>query len=125
MVLAAPNDPQALALWEEMNSLPAVAGRKAAFAKMQQYALEQVYTLPLGSLTKVQVVRSNVKVTVKKVGYIVGAGDEMPDALRQLGLDVTVLSPSDLEQGDLSRFETIVCGVRAYNVRADVRASSG
>jgi hypothetical protein len=62
-------------------------------------------------------------VTVKKVGYIMGAGDEMPDALRQLGLDVTVLSPSDLEQGDLSRFETIVCGVRAYNVRADLRAN--
>ena len=30
-----------------------------------------------------------------------GAGDEMPDALRQLGLEVTPLSPSDLEQGDL------------------------
>jgi hypothetical protein len=71
----------------------------------------------------VKLVRSNVKVTVKKIGYIMGAGDEMPDALRQLGLDVTVLSPSDLAQGDLSRFETIVCGVRAYNVRADLRAN--
>jgi len=71
----------------------------------------------------VKLVRSNVKVAVKKIGYIMGAGDEMPDALRQLGLDVTVLSPSDLAQGDLSRFETIVCGVRAYNVRADLRAN--
>ena len=52
-----------------------------------------------------------------------GAGDEMPDALRQLGLDVTLLSQSDLEQGDLSRFDAIVAGVRAYNVRADIRAN--
>jgi hypothetical protein len=71
----------------------------------------------------VKLVRANIKVTAKKVGYIMGAGDEMPDSLRQLGLDVTLLSQSDLEQGDLSRFDAIVAGVRAYNVRADIRAN--
>jgi peptide/nickel transport system substrate-binding protein len=55
------DDPEILALWNDMNSLPTVQGRKEAFAKMQKYVLEQVYTLPLGSLTKVQAVRSNVK----------------------------------------------------------------
>ena len=55
------DDPELLASWNDMNSLPTVQGRKEAFAKMQKYALEQVYTLPLGSLTKVQAVRSNVK----------------------------------------------------------------
>ena len=49
-----------------------------------------------------KLVRANIKVTAKKIGYIMGAGDEMPDALRQLGLDVTLLSQSDLEQGDLA-----------------------
>ena len=71
----------------------------------------------------IKLVRSNIKVTAKKVGYIMGAGDEMPEALRQLGLDVTLLTQSDLEQGDLSRFDAIVAGVRAYNVRADIRAN--
>jgi hypothetical protein len=71
----------------------------------------------------IKLVRSNIKVTAKKVGYIMGAGDEMPDALRQLGIEVTLLSESDLAQGDLSRFDAIVAGVRAYNVRADVRAN--
>ena len=47
----------------------------------------------------------------------------MPDALRQLGLDVTLLTESDLAQGDLSRFDAIVAGVRAYNVRNDLRAN--
>jgi peptide/nickel transport system substrate-binding protein len=55
------DDPQLLSLWNDMNSLPTLEGRKDAFAKMQRYALEQVYALPLGSLTKVQAVRSSVK----------------------------------------------------------------
>jgi LmbE family N-acetylglucosaminyl deacetylase len=71
----------------------------------------------------IKLVRANIKVTAKKVGYIMGAGDEMPEALRQLGLDVTLLSQSDLEQGDLSRYDAIVAGVRAYNVRANIRAN--
>ena len=52
-----------------------------------------------------------------------GAGDQMPDALRELGVEVTLLSRADLEQGDLARFDAIVAGVRAYNVRADLKAN--
>ena len=70
-----------------------------------------------------KLVRTNIAVTAHRVGYIMGAGDQMPDALRQLGVEVTLLSQSDLEQGDLSRFDAIVAGVRAYNVRADLRAN--
>ena len=71
----------------------------------------------------VKLVRANVQVTAHKVGYVMGAGDEMPDAIRQLGCAVTLLTPSDLEQRDLSEFDVIVTGVRAYNTRADLRAN--
>jgi hypothetical protein len=70
-----------------------------------------------------KLVRSDIRVTARKIGYIMGAGDEMPDALRQLGLEVTLLGKSDLEQRNLSEFDTVVAGVRAYNVRADLRAN--
>lgn len=70
----------------------------------------------------VKLVRSDVRVTARRVGYIMGAGDEVPDALRQLGLEVTMLGADDLRKGDLSKFDAIVAGVRAYNVRADLRA---
>jgi hypothetical protein len=71
----------------------------------------------------IKLVRSDIKVTAKKVGYIMGAGDAMPDALRQMGVDVTLVTDTDLAQGDLSRFDAIVAGVRAYNVRPAVKAN--
>ncbi|HXM43364.1 MAG TPA: PIG-L family deacetylase [Bryobacteraceae bacterium] len=83
---------------------------------------------PLPPLTvfppaKMKLVRTDVRVTAHKVGYVMGAGDEMPDAIRQLGCEVTLLSASDLEQRDLSAFDAIVTGVRAYNTRADLRVN--
>ena len=71
----------------------------------------------------VKLVRADVRVTAHKIGYVMGAGDEMPDAIRQLGCDVTLLSASDLEQRDLSEFDAIVTGVRAYNTRPDLRVN--
>ncbi len=70
---------------------------------------------------EVKVVRSDIRVTARRVGYIMGAGDQVPDALRQLGLEVTLLQEDDLRTGDFSRFDAIVAGVRSYNVRADLR----
>jgi LmbE family N-acetylglucosaminyl deacetylase len=56
-----------------------------------------------------------------KVGYVMGAGDEIPAVLRGVGMDVNLISPQELATGDLSRYDTIVVGIRAYDVRTDVR----
>jgi hypothetical protein len=58
------------------------------------------------------------------VGYVVGTGDEVPAAIRQLGARLTLLGPDDLAYGDLARFTTIVTGIRAYERRADLRANN-
>ena len=58
------------------------------------------------------------------VGYIPGAGDNVPDALKQLGINVQTLAGSDLAFGDLSRFSAIVTGIRAYNVNEELRANN-
>lgn len=57
-----------------------------------------------------------------QVGYVTGTGDEVPAAIRQLGATVTMLSPDDIAFGDLSKYSTIVLGIRAYEKRPDVRA---
>jgi LmbE family N-acetylglucosaminyl deacetylase len=70
-----------------------------------------------------KLVRADIKVLAGEVGYIMGAGDEMPEALRQLGCDVTLLTATDLDGRNLAEFDAIVAGVRAYNVRTDLRAN--
>ncbi len=50
------------------------------------------------------------------IGYIPGAGDDIPSALERLGLKPRILSADDLAFGDLSRYSAIITGIRAYNV---------
>jgi LmbE family N-acetylglucosaminyl deacetylase len=52
-----------------------------------------------------------------KVGYIMGGGDRVPEAIRRLGLDVTLLTDDDLASSDFARYGTIVVGVRASESR--------
>ncbi|HLH08517.1 MAG TPA: PIG-L family deacetylase [Terriglobales bacterium] len=58
------------------------------------------------------------------IGYIMGAGDDIPTVLQQLGLNVTLISPEELAAGDLGRYQTIVLGIRAYDTREDVRKNN-
>lgn len=51
----------------------------------------------------------------KKVGYIIGAGDKVPEALEQMGYEVTLLTDKELAKNNLEKFDAIITGVRAYN----------
>ena len=68
-------------------------------------------------------VRADIKTLARNVGYVMGAGDDVPQALRRLGCEVTVLSADDLARGNLGQYDAIVTGVRAFNVRSDLRAN--
>jgi len=59
-----------------------------------------------------------------KVGYVMGVGDRVPDAIEQLGADVRAIDAETLASGDLSQFTVIMLGVRAYERRQDLRASN-
>jgi LmbE family N-acetylglucosaminyl deacetylase len=52
-----------------------------------------------------------------RVGYVMGSGDQVPDALRRMHVDVTMLDDATLAAGDLSVFDTIVVGIRASEAR--------
>ncbi len=70
-----------------------------------------------------QAVRADIRTLARRVGYIMGAGDQIPQALRQIGVETTMLTADDLAGGDLARFDAIVTGVRAWNTRPDLRAN--
>lgn len=59
-----------------------------------------------------------------KVGYIMGSGDEVPEALLQLGVNVKIITDAELISGDLSGYDTIILGIRVYEVRDDVIANN-
>jgi len=77
-------------------------------------AYSHIPTQTLFPPAEARLVKLNVTVTAKNVGYIVGAGDDVPAALQQMGCRVTFLGPAELG-GDLSSYDAIVTGVRAYN----------
>ena len=58
-----------------------------------------------------------------KVGYIMGTGDELPQAIRALGITPHLLTPQDLASADLSQWNVLVVGIRAYTVRPDLSAA--
>lgn len=57
----------------------------------------------------------DLKTYGQKIGYITGAGDKVPEALMQMGYDVTLLSEKELSKNNLSQYDAILTGVRAYN----------
>jgi hypothetical protein len=59
-----------------------------------------------------------------RVGYIVGVGDQVPQAIAQLGATLQFIDAEELSSGDLSRYDVIVTGVRAYERRPDLRANN-
>ena len=56
-----------------------------------------------------------------KVGYVMGVGDQVPIGLQQLGAQVTLLTERDLASANLSQYDTIMTGTRAYAVRDDLK----
>ncbi len=64
-----------------------------------------------------KLVRADVAVAARTLGYVEGPGDEVAAALEQMGVRVERLSDADLATGDLARFDAIVTGVRAWNTR--------
>jgi hypothetical protein len=67
----------------------------------------------------------DLKIAPVRVGYIMGSGDRVYEALRRMGVDVTLIDEERLATGDLSSFDTIVVGVRASEARPEFVANNG
>ena len=72
--------------------------------------------------SRAEVQALDIKVSPVKVGYVMGVGDDVPEAIRQLGAEVVMLDDKALSEGDLSQYDLIMTGIRAYLNREDLRA---
>lgn len=77
---------------------------------------EHIPTITYFPPAQAELVKLDLKSTAKNIGYIVGAGDLVPEALREIGLNVTLLSDADVAAQNLNVYDAIIAGVRAYNV---------
>ena len=98
----------------------ATAGGEIFTQTMNEIAYPHIQTHRFYTAAETKVKVFDLKTAPVKIGYIMGSGDEVPEAIRQMGLPVESLNENDLTNGDLSKYDTIVVGVRAFQVRQDL-----
>jgi len=65
--------------------------------------------------------RIDIKTTATRIAYIMGAGDEIPSNLRQIGCNVEIIKPQDINEDMLQSYHTLIIGVRAYNTEESLK----
>jgi len=71
--------------------------------------------------SKAKVVRMDIKKAGEHIGYIMGAGDQVPESLEEIGYRVDPIQVDLIQKGSLDRYDAIVLGIRAYNVVESLR----
>jgi hypothetical protein len=99
-------------------------GESLASGSMHVVAYPHIQTHRFYTRTSTKVVLLDLKTAPVKVGYVMGSGDDVPDGIRQMGIDVTLLDEKHLASGDLTQFDSLVVGIRASETRPDFVANN-
>ena len=98
----------------ELRATATVAGQ--AYSRgLQPIVYSHIPTQFLFPEAVAPLVKLDLKRRGQNVAYLMGAGDEVPEALRQIGYTVTLVKPEDLTAASLQKFDALVVGIRAYN----------
>jgi LmbE family N-acetylglucosaminyl deacetylase len=100
---------------ESVGDVEVLLNNKANVKSLVTIEYDHIQTQTLLPEAKAKLVRLNVAIKGKNIGYIKGAGDEVPTALEQLGYSVTILDENSLKNSDLSQYDAIVAGIRTFN----------
>jgi hypothetical protein len=95
-------------------SLKTTDGKYDGYTKTIAY--NHIPTITYFPKAKANLVKLDIKIIGKKIGYIVGAGDKVPAALQAMGYDVVLINESDINDARLAQFDAIITGIRAYNL---------
>lgn len=84
---------------------------------LKQIEYPHIPTIHYFQRATVQVLGDEIRVKGKRIGYIEGAGDKLPVYLPLMGYQVTMLNEQDLMSRDLSGYDAIITGIRAFNTQ--------
>jgi hypothetical protein len=99
-----------------LRAVVTVDGRDYSFAR-ERIAYPHIGVHILMPPAEAKIVRADIQKKGALIGYIPGAGDEIPQSLEQIGYNVKTLDASEIAADNLKRFDAIVLGIRAYNTQ--------
>jgi LmbE family N-acetylglucosaminyl deacetylase len=75
-----------------------------------------IYKQMVLKLAEAKAIKLDIKTKNEKIAYIMGAGDEVPKSLIQMGYEVSIIKPEEITAEKLANYDVAITGVRAYNV---------
>ncbi len=91
-------------------------GKEDTARQLKTISYDHIPRIDYFTLSREKFVSADIKVLGKRIGYIEGAGDKVPQALQQMGYEVVMLREKDITSGYLKQFDAVMAGVRAYDV---------
>jgi len=100
--------------------LSVAAGKENYSSLIKSINYDHIPNISYFKLPVFNVLSLDLKTAGKKIGYIEGAGDYIPEALLQMGYEVSILNDNSLANANLSQYDAIITGVRAYNIKTSL-----
>ncbi len=89
--------------------------------ELVEIAYDHIPTQSILLPSEAKITRLNIEKAGENIGYIVGAGDKVPESLEQIGYKVHTIDPTTIQEGTLAKYDAIVVGIRAYNVVPELK----
>jgi LmbE family N-acetylglucosaminyl deacetylase len=99
-----------------LRAVVSIEDRDYSFAR-ERIAYPHIGLHVLMPPAEAKIVRADIRKKGELIGYIPGAGDEIPQSLQQIGYNVKLLDAADITEQNLKRFDAVVLGIRAYNTQ--------
>jgi len=99
-----------------LRAIVSIDGRDYSFERVR-ISYPHIGVNTLMPPAEARLVRADIREKGDRIGYIPGAGDDVPESLRQIGYSVKILSESDITVKNLAQFSAVVLGIRAYNTQ--------
>jgi LmbE family N-acetylglucosaminyl deacetylase len=97
-----------------LRAIASIDGREYSFGRVR-ISYPHIGVHILMPAAEVKVVRADIRRKGERIGYIPGAGDDVPESLQQIGYTVKMLTDADITAKNLAQFSAVVLGIRAYN----------
>ncbi|MFZ5977101.1 MAG: PIG-L family deacetylase [Bacteroidota bacterium] len=114
--LAGTFDAQKIPVIHPSVTIPIQGKNETYDLNVKKIAYNHIPTIHYFYTDSVNVITKPIKVVGKRIAYIAGAGDKVPDAIQQLGYSVQLLQEQDITDEKLRQFDAVVIGIRAYNI---------